>query len=96
MDALESEGCRQKQRHHHMTIRCKDSKDFEKNLRCCSPFSFASHKNGISTSAIKSITTMSLSNTNVSTSGPELRGANITLETILHKTNEADRRTKIP
>jgi pyruvate kinase len=38
---------------------------------------------------------MSLSNTNVSTSGPELRGANITLDTILHKTNEADRRTKI-
>jgi pyruvate kinase len=38
---------------------------------------------------------MSVSHTNVNTFGPELRGANITLERILHKTDVSTRQTKI-
>lgn len=38
---------------------------------------------------------MSLSNTNVSAAGPELRGSNITLDTILRKTDPSTRQSKI-
>lgn len=38
---------------------------------------------------------MSISNTNVGTFGPELRGSNITLETILSKSDVTTRQTKI-
>jgi len=38
---------------------------------------------------------MSLSNTNVGQSGPELRGGNITLDSVLSKTDPSKRQTKI-
>jgi pyruvate kinase len=38
---------------------------------------------------------MSLSNTKVLASGPELRGANITLDMVMHKTDPSLRQTKI-
>jgi pyruvate kinase len=38
---------------------------------------------------------MSVSQTYVTASGPELRGANITLETIMRKTDASTRQTKI-
>lgn len=38
---------------------------------------------------------MSLSQTNVGPSGPELRGSNITLESVLSKTDPSIRQTKI-
>jgi len=42
-----------------------------------------------------SSTTAALDRTSMGATGPELRGANITLDTILRKTNTLDRRTKI-
>ena len=38
---------------------------------------------------------MSTSNTNIGTYGPELRGSNITLESILKPTDASERQTKI-